>query len=128
MLSSKKYIIYLLLIGSIFLCSCMNKYEIKMIGYYEVYKFLPLDSTQKVDLPILILKEDKTFVLNYNKRIIKGIWETGDYGDWMVIDFKFDNHHVQGIVLGKEFDIIENPLNFDLENLKSFSFKRVKKY
>jgi hypothetical protein len=40
----------------------------------------------------------------------------------------FDNHHAQGIVLGQNFDIIENPLDFDIDNLKSFSFKRVEKH
>ena len=125
--SALKYFICVLL-ALISLYGCMNKYESKMRGYYKIYKFETLDSSKKVDLPSLALNEDKSFVLTFTNKKITGKWEANDYGDWTVIDFMFDNHHAQGIVLGQNFDIIENPLDFDIDNLKSFSFKRVEKH
>ena len=108
--------------------SCMNKYEHTMIGYYKVYKFEILDSSKKIDLPNLVLNEDKSFILTFTDKKITGKWKANDYGDWIVIDFLFDNQHAQGIVLGQNYDIIENLLDFDIGNIKSFSFKRVENH
>ncbi len=129
MTSSLKYFICLLLFTCIILSACMNEYERQATGYYEVDKFEALDSTSAIDLPTLVLNEDKTFVLSFKNKKITGKWKADDYRDFTVADFTFDNRHAQGELLGQHLERMEiiNPLDFYI-NAKSFSFKRVEKH
>ena len=128
--ASIKYLLHAsLILFCITLFACTNEYEQRAIGIYETYKYELLDSASNLYLPTLVLKRDKTFTLISKNTKISGKWNANDYGDWTVVDFYYDNHrHVQGQLLGKNFEIMQiiNPLDFNID-ARSLSFKRIEK-
>ena len=113
---------------STILFSCMNKYERRAIGIYEVDKYEILDSSIKIGSPTLSLNSDKTFILAFKDKKIVGKWEADDYGDWAVVDFFYENHHhTQRQLLGQDFEILKivTPLDFYLD-ARLFHLKETK--
>lgn len=98
-----------------------------MVGFYKVDGYKVMDSTIKIVLPTLRLKNDKTFVLEYGNHQIKGKWNADDAGDWMLVNFYFNNISDSEYIGGEDYSFIEiaNPSFFSIHNLKSITMQRV---
>ena len=85
--------ISIVLISFLSLNSCLNSYEKKVIGEYELYKYELKDKKIEVDnFSKLLLKKDRTFEIKYDSIRISGRWKADDYGDWTLIELASKNN------------------------------------
>ncbi len=62
--------------------SCLNDYEKKLVGEYEVKDCEVVnDDSKNENVPKLLLKNDKKFLIIDGKNKLEGNWEAGDNGD-----------------------------------------------
>ena len=110
MKNTKKIIyVFLILLAS----SCLNEYEKKIIGEYRVSSYKLGKSITEKELPKLVLKNDRTFLMKNDNHIIKGDWKADDYGDFTDLEL-FVNHknYAQADLSGKYLETIRF-LNFN---------------
>lgn len=113
----------------LFSLGCKNKYENAIIGKYKVFAYDKKDTVGISDnIPILTLKDDKTFSLMSPKKQIAGEWEADDDGDRTWIRFYFNSIISDGFIGGDSFNkvIIWNPQDFSYPHLEKLSFLRIK--
>jgi hypothetical protein len=107
-----KIIFFFTIALSFFACNKVSEKEI--IGIYKGDK-VPTEFSDS-DYRYLILKEDKTFYLQYGdikKQGIKGSWQKLDLkNDTLKIQFNFSNQVIIG-KLSKNFFLFEKPNVFD---------------
>ena len=116
----------------IFLFSCMNRYDKKAVGDYEVGDYKRIDTLSKslIDLPHLSLKNNKTYSLTFKDSQLKGKWKAVDYDDFIVIEFteigKEDLPPIQAKLIGLNSESIDmaNPSDFNCPQLKTLIFKK----
>lgn len=104
--------------------SCLNQFEKEVVGNYELYnyefsdsKFLPDEFTK------LTIRNDKTFEIKYENKIIDGEWETDDNGDWTRIKLVYKKQKIEGRILGNSI-LFEGQKFKEFENYKSMEFAR----
>ncbi len=79
MKNTKKIIyVFLILLAS----SCLNEYEKKIIGEYRVSSYKLSNSITEKELPKLVLKNDRTFLMKNDNHIIKGDWKAAMFQIW----------------------------------------------
>ncbi|OOB82195.1 hypothetical protein BZL53_10270 [Flavobacterium columnare] len=104
----------------------MNEYEKEAVGEYTVYKFSLNDSIDSNDIKFgkLYLLENKKIKFDLKNKKITGTWRAGDDGDRTFIEFNIDGINYQGVIIGKNNEIIQilNPNNFISDNLIELSF------
>lgn len=114
-----------LLILSLF--SCTNKYEKEAIGKYKISFSQAKDSTAKItlDSSILTLYENNKFSLALNKKIIHGVWNADDNGDYTWIKFSDTNNILltNGII-GVENIMIFTPSNFYYPSIEKLTYHK----
>ena len=129
LLTTKRSFIVFVILIIFFLSGCLNQYERKIIGSYEIGKYELDDSSKSIkrdDLPTLTIKSDKTFILSTKNKKIEGKWNADNYGDWVLADFFFNGQGVQGEILNDGI-AIANPYQFFCPFFKNMEFKRIKK-
>ncbi len=130
-----KFILYRYWILSILLFSllsgCMNRFEKKLVGFYEVEKYEIIDTlNKKINLPNLALGNDKNFTLTFKSKTINGKWKADDYGDFTLIEFQEGEQKSQGKIVGSEAQPeieISIPANFYCPFLKTLVFRQKSK-
>ncbi len=110
----------------VLISGCLNRYERDIIGSYKVGQYELLDSTKTLtfNLPNLIIKKDKTFLLSFADKKFTGKWESDDYGDWTLATFYMNGSEVKAII-GIESVSINNPRQFHCPLLKTMEFQKI---
>ena len=109
----------------------MNSVEKKAIGTYVVGSYtLKTDTSNNVNLPMLYLRNDKTFTLKYEHKHIEGRWEAEDYYEFVLIDFTSKEGMTERgnvrIQFGKNVEIkIGAPYDYYFPNFEKITFKKI---
>lgn len=105
--------------------SCLNQYEKEIVGNYELYNYELRDSKFLVDeFTKLTLKNDKTFEIKYENKIINGKWDADDIGDWTYIELAFNEQKIEGKISGNSI-LFEGQKFKEFEKYKSMEFARI---
>gem|GEM_PF-6644907 len=116
----------IIFILSIFCCiSCMNKYERKAVGKYELYKYEVENSAKEIDhFSQLKLNNNKSFELTYDHKIISGNWNVNDYGDFTLLELEYQTKIITAQIGNN--NLLFNSLDrFNISNFKSLEFVRL---
>lgn len=102
--------------------------ESVMVGAYKVADYDLTDSSETVQLPILRLNKNKTFVISYPRYEIGGKWNGYDDGDHIWVNLKSDKEKDEGWVYGLSEVSIDfgAPSEFYFPRFKHIVFKQVK--
>ncbi len=104
------------------LYGCQNQFEQQAIGDYKIESYEKIDSsnTSLIDFPQLKLNKNKTLLIAYKSKLLKGNWEAGDNGDRTWIEFYF-NGISSDADMGNGLINIWNPSDFFCPFKKRFT-------